>query len=92
MNLNYGDKTMDVKLDERRLDIAMAAAGIRTDEDLAKRSKIDARTIRNIRTTGSCSFKVWNALASAIGCNPIDLLVTTGYPDPKWEALAALSV
>lgn len=83
---------MEVKLDEKRLNIAMAAAGIKTDEELAKLSEIDARTIRNVRTTGSCSFKVWNSLAKAIGCNPIDLLVTPGYPDPKWEALAALSV
>jgi len=83
---------MEVKLDEKRLDVAMAAAGIRTDEKLAEMSKIDARTIRNIRTTGICSFKVWNALAQSIGCNPIDLVVTPGYPDPKWEALAALSV
>lgn len=82
---------MEVKIDERRLDIAMAAAGIKTDEALAGMSKIDARTIRNVRSNGVCSFKVWNALATAIGCNPIDLLVTTGYPDPKWEALAALS-
>lgn len=83
---------MEVKVDEKRLDIAMAAAGIKTDEKLAELSNIDPRTIRNVRTTGLCSFKVWNALATAIGCNPIDLLVTYGHPDPKWEALAALLV
>lgn len=81
---------MEVKVDEKRLNVAMAAAGIKTDDELGKLSEVDARTIRNVRTTGSCSFKVWNALAKATGCNPIDLLVTTGHPDPKWEALAVL--
>lgn len=82
----------DIKVDSRRLDVAMAAAGIRTDNELAQKSTVDERTIRNVRKLGTCSFKVLNSLADAIGCNPIDLLVTPGYPDPKWEALAALLV
>ena len=81
-----------IKVDSRRLDIALAAAGIRSDADLAQKSGVDERTIRNVRKLGTCSFKVLNGIAAAIGCNPIDLLVTPGYPDPKWEALAALSV
>lgn len=90
--MHNGDSVqMEIRVDERRLDIAMAAAGIRSDTELSKRSEVDERTIRNVRNSGSCSFKVWNSLAKAIGCNPIDLLVTTGYPDPKWDALAALS-
>lgn len=80
-----------IRVDSRRLDIALAAAGIRTDADLALKSGVDERTIRNVRKLGTCSFKVLNGIADAIGCNPIDLLVTPGYPDPKWEALAALS-
>lgn len=80
-----------IRVDSRRLDIAMAAAGIRTDKELAAKSGVEDRTIRNVRSSGTCSFKVLNSLADAIGCNPIDLLVTPGYPDPKWGALAALS-
>jgi len=30
-------------------------------------------------------------LADALNCNPIDLIVTPGFPDPKLEALVALS-
>jgi DNA-binding Xre family transcriptional regulator len=81
-----------IRVDSRRLDVALAAAGIRTDRELAEKSEVEERTIRNVRKLGTCSFKVLNSLADAIGCNPIDLLVTPGYPDPKWEALAALSV
>jgi DNA-binding Xre family transcriptional regulator len=86
------DQERTIKVDSRRLDVALAAAGIRTDNELAEKSGVDERTIRNVRRLGSCSFKVLNNLADAIGCNPIDLLVTPGYPDPKWEALAALLV
>jgi DNA-binding Xre family transcriptional regulator len=81
-----------IKVDSRRLDVALAAAGIRSDRELSEKSGVDERTLRNVRRLGTCTFKVLNSIADAIGCNPIDLLVTPGYPDPKWEALAALSV
>lgn len=81
-----------VRIDEKRLDIAMIVGGIRNDSDLSEKSKVDQRTILNVRRHGTCTFKVWNQLAGACGVNPIDLLITTGYPDPKWEALVALSV
>lgn len=84
--------TRDVRLDNKRLDVVMAAAGIKTDRALGELSGVDERTIRNVRRHGKCSFDVWNKLAAALGCNPIDLLVTEGYPDPKWAALVALSV
>ncbi len=82
--------TKSVKIDAKRLRLAATIAGIDTDKKLAEISGVDERTIRNIRANGSCSFDVWNKLASSIGCNPIDLLVTEGYPAPKWAALAAL--
>lgn len=81
-----------IKVDSRRLDVALAVAGIRSDRELSEKSGVDERTLNNVRRLGSCSFKVLNSIADAIGCNPIDLLVTPGYPDPKWGALAALSV
>lgn len=89
MTLLINDK--GIRLDAKRLRVAMSAAGINTDRELAERSEVDERTIRNAKKLGSCSFEVWNKLAAAIGCSPIDLLVTPGYPDPNWEALAALS-
>jgi DNA-binding Xre family transcriptional regulator len=88
----YMENNRTIKVDSRRLDIALAAAGIRSDRDLAEKSEVDERTLRNVRRLGTCSFKVLNSIANAIGCNPIDLLVTPGHPDPKWEALAALLV
>ena len=82
----------DVRIDNKRLDVAMAAAGVKTDKALDSLSGVDERTIRNVRRNGKASFEVWNKLATALDCNPIDLLVTEGYPDPKWAALVALSV
>jgi len=81
-----------IRVDEKRLKVAMIAAGIKTDRDLAEKSGVDERTIRNVKRLGTCSFDAWNKLAMAIGCNPIDLLVTQGYPDPNWVTLAALSI
>ena len=81
----------DLKVSSQRLDIAMAVAGIKTDEDLAKRAGIDKRTLWNARKLGVVSFGVLARVAAVLKCNPIDLLETPGFPDPKWEALAALS-
>lgn len=89
--MNNGTLQRDILVDATRLDIAMAVARIRTDEKLAEKSDVDDRTLRNIRKNGKCSLDTLNRIASAIGCNPIDLLTTPGYPDPKWDALAALS-
>lgn len=81
----------EVKVDAKRIDIAMATAGIRQYEDLADAAGISSQTIRNIRASGVCSLKVLGSLAHALNCNPIDLIVTPGFPDPKLGALAALS-
>ena len=81
----------DIRVDADRLRIAMAIAKIQTDEELAKRSSITPRTLRNIKNSGTCSFEVLRDLAVAMGRNPIDLLVTPVFPDPKCETLAVLS-
>ena len=81
-----------IRVDEKRLKVAMVAAGIKTDRELAKKSGIDERTIRNAKRIGSISWDAWNRIASAIGCNPIDLIVTPGYPRPKSETLADLLI
>ncbi len=80
-----------IRVDARRLDIAMALAGMRTDESLAESSGVTSQTLRNIRASGTCSLRVLARLASSLNCNPIDLLITPGYPDPKLGALAEMS-
>lgn len=92
MRTMHKEKELDVRIDSRRLDIAMAIAGISTDKELARRADLSLRTIAKVREAEDISFKSWNSLARALGCNPIDLLVTPGYPDPKLAALVALSV
>ena len=69
----------------------MAAAGYKTDSAFAEAIGIDIRTLLNIRKQQKCSWDVWDGMADKLNCNPIDLLITPGYPDPKWAALAALS-
>lgn len=81
-----------VRIDPQRLKITMTAAGIHTDKELAEKAKITIRTITNVKKFGTCSWDAWNSIADAIGCNPIDLLITPGYPRPNWEALATLLV
>lgn len=92
LNGSKNGSERQIKFDSRRLDVAMAIAGIKTDEELGKRAGIDKRTIWNARNLGKINFTSLNGIAAALGCNPIDLLVTPGFPDPKWEALADLSV
>lgn len=81
----------NIRVDARRLDIAMALAGMRTDESLAEAASITGQTIRNIRASGSCSLRVLSRLAGSLDCNPIDLLITPGHPDPKLGALVEMS-
>lgn len=81
-----------LKVDPRKLDIAMATSGVRTDNALAEMANVTDRTIRNIRNEETCSLRVLERIAISLGCNPIDLLTTPGFPDPKSDALAALSV
>lgn len=77
-----------VRVDAKRLNLAMAAADMRTDEELARRSGVTTQTLRNIRRDGTCSLRVLGDLARACAINPIDLLITPGFPDPKVPALA----
>ncbi len=77
-----------VLVDPVRLDVAMAQAQVKSDEELSRRSNVTRQTINNIRTANSCSLRVLGDLAHALGINPIDLLITPGFPDPKALALA----
>ena len=81
-----------IRIDERRLKVAMITAGIKTDKELAKKADVDERTIRNAKSKGSISWEAWGKISAAIGCNPIDLIVTPGYPDPKSATLANLLI
>ena len=78
-----------VLVDAKRIDVAMAIVGVKSDEELARLADVTSQTIRNIRNTNSCSLRVLSDVASALDINPIDLLVTPGYPDPKAGALVA---
>ena len=82
--------TPDVRLDGRRLDICMAIAGIKTDIELARRAELNPRTITSVRSTGEFSKGTLRALGRALRCNPIDLIVTPGFPDPKLDSLVAM--
>lgn len=72
-----------VRIDPQRLNVAMAVAGIQTDRELAGRTGLDTRTLVRVRDKGTLTFSGWNDLAKGLNCNPIDLIVTEGHPDPK---------
>lgn len=70
-------------MDTVRLDVAKSTNAIRTDRELAKRAGITDRTLRNIRNSGNVSMDILEKIAIAVNWNPIDLIATPGYPDPK---------
>jgi len=86
------ENAMNIFVDSHKLNVIMAMEGVRTDEDLETRSSVTARTIRNVRQTGRCSFDTLEKLATALEHNPLDFLTTSGFPVPKSDAPAFASL
>lgn len=78
----------NLRIDERRVRVAMAMRGIDSYADLAKMTDMHYNSILKILSTGRFSVDSAEALANALGVNPIDLMVTEGFPAPNWDALA----
>lgn len=78
------------RIDKYRLEFLMEQKGIKTLQELADMSGVHrnslTRILRGERWTSDTATK----LADALGCNPIDLLVARGYPDPKSVAPVVL--
>lgn len=78
----------EFKIDETRLKLLMQRAGIESYTELAEKSGIHRNTLHNVIRGEAWKSDTAAKLADVLGCNPIDMLVADGYPDPNWEALA----
>jgi DNA-binding Xre family transcriptional regulator len=72
-----------LRLDGRRLKVLMAMNGIDTLPQLAEQANMHYNSVYKMVNTGRFSIDSIESLANVLGCNPIDLVTTEGYPDPK---------
>jgi len=79
------------RIDKHRLEFLMEQKGIRTLQQLAEISGVHGNTLTRILRGEKWTSDTATKLADALDCNPIDLLVAKGYPDPKLAAPVALS-
>jgi hypothetical protein len=77
-----------LRLDERRVKVLMAMNDIDSLSDLAQKAEMHYNSVYKMVNTGRFSIDSIEALANVLKCNPIDLMSTAGYPDPKSVALA----
>lgn len=49
-------------------------------------------TIKRVKSERTTTLKTIGEIAQALECNPVDIISAQGYPAPKSEALAALSI
>ncbi len=78
-----------LRLDERRVKVLMAMNGIDSIPALAEMADMHYNSLYKMISTGRFSIDSIEAISNILQCNPIDLLVTDGYPDPKLVPLAA---
>lgn len=73
---------MSLRIDERKVKIFMASAGIDTIEELARRAEISPATMYNYFNGQSFRSSTVDKIAVILGCNSIDLISTNGTPPP----------
>jgi Cro/C1-type HTH DNA-binding domain len=78
-----------IRLDERKVKVLMAMNGIDTLPALAEKAGMHYNSVYKMVNTGRFSIDSIESLANVLGCNPIDLMTTEGYPDPKLAAPVA---
>lgn len=77
-----------LQIDSRTVKVLMATQGIATNEELAKISGFSAETLRRLLNGEDFRSSTLRALATALKCNPLDLLRVEGYPPPHMDAPA----
>ncbi|MCD6290359.1 MAG: helix-turn-helix transcriptional regulator [Anaerolineae bacterium] len=83
---------MGLKIDERKVRVFMAMRGIDTVRDLARKAGIHEDTVWKVFKGRNFTAETLERLATALECNPLDLLTVEGYPDPHMGAPALASV
>lgn len=79
---------MRTVVSKRKLKRWMAIRDFERFEDLAVAAKISPTTIYRIVETNKFNGKTLDAIAQALGVNPMDLLEAEGYPLPHMDAPA----
>lgn len=86
----------EVYVDWEKIELLITGRGVNL-EDYGKSSvnylsKVTGRpwsTMNRVRHERTTTLKTIGDIAAALGCNPVDIISATGYPDPKSKALAA---
>jgi len=78
-----------LRIDRKRVEALMEKKGLLTMQELAKASGVHANTLTVIMRGGNWNAKTAERLAAALDCNPVDLLVAEGYPEPFLAAPAS---
>lgn len=79
-----------IRVDKQRVKVLMAIRGIDNYQDLATKTGMHYNNLLRMVNTGRFSVDSLEQLANALSVNPIDLIVTPGYPDPNLEPLARI--
>lgn len=83
---------MQVRIDERRVKQFMLMAGIDTQLELARRSKLDKQTITRALNGDPFRSDTLSKLAEALNVHPMDLIAAEGFPAPHMGAPALVAV
>lgn len=87
--MNDKDTMPRLAVDWKKVRIYMALRGINTEGELTKIAGLNRETVVQLKKGESCfESKTVSRLAVALGCNPLDLLRTEGFPDPHMVAPA----
>lgn len=62
------------KISKNSMSLAMLKAGIYSAKELAQRAKISPNTLSRINNGGSAKLPTIQALATALNCDPADLI------------------
>lgn len=80
-------------VDWKRVRIYMAIRDIRTDTQLCELTGLHRETVIDLKK-GIKAFdsRTVERLAAVLGCNPLDLMTTDGFPDPHMDAPAFAAI
>lgn len=59
--------------------------------EVARRMNVTRMTVYNLMRGDNTTLDVLTAFAAALGVNPLDILMTEGFPDPLSEAPAGMA-
>ena len=85
--------TQQFRINEEAVRVLMVKNNIKSLEELARTANLNSLTLRRL-FEDKMAFKseTIKKLARALNCNPLDILIVEGYPDPHLGAPAVAVV